>query len=173
MTCFDFTSLFLTIKLPTTNLAVSFKRFIMFTLSPLFWSVIDMAFFSHSDFLQISFIAWPRTVLHFYCTYHPRFPWDSQFEIQIVCYTQHRKLNKVKLQVAFLILYLFWLRSPYLSFSSRLPSKHFNVALTLFLGWYDVATSHSVKSTSKQRCVRQRWTTSNQRCPFQRLFEQR
>ena len=44
---------------------------------------------------------------------------------------------------------------------------------TLFLGWYDVATSHNVKSTLKQRCVRQRWTTSNQRCTFQRWFEQR
>ena len=27
----------------------------------------------------------------------------------------------------------------------------------LFLGWYDVATWHNVKSTLKQRCVRQRW----------------
>ena len=37
------------------------------------------------------------------------------------------------------------------------PSKHFNVGSMLFLGWYDVATSHNVKSTLKQRCVRQRW----------------
>ena len=37
-----------------------------------------------------------------------------------------------------------------------IPSKHFNVGSTLFLGWYDVATSHNVKSTLKQRCVRQR-----------------
>ena len=37
------------------------------------------------------------------------------------------------------------------------PSKHFNVGSTLLLGWYDVATSHNVKSTLKQRCVRQRW----------------
>ena len=46
------------------------------------------------------------------------------------------------------------------------PSKHFNIGSTLFLGWYDVATSHNIKSTLKQRCVRQRWnlqrsTTSN------------
>ena len=36
-------------------------------------------------------------------------------------------------------------------------SKQFNVDSTLFLGWYDVTTLHSVKSTLKQRCVRQRW----------------
>ena len=46
------------------------------------------------------------------------------------------------------------------------------------LGWYDVATSDDVKSTLKQRSVRQgwtlqRWTTSNKRCLFQRWFEQR
>ena len=29
------------------------------------------------------------------------------------------------------------------------PSKHFNVGSMLFLGWYDVATSHNVKSTLK------------------------
>ena len=38
-----------------------------------------------------------------------------------------------------------------------IPSKHFNVGSTLFLGWYDVTTSHSLKSTSKQRRVCQRW----------------
>ena len=37
------------------------------------------------------------------------------------------------------------------------PSKHFNALSTLFLGRYDVATSHNVKSTLKQRCVSQRW----------------
>ena len=44
--------------------------------------------------------------------------------------------------------------------SSSFPSKHFNVGSALFLGWYDVATSHNVKSTLKQRfaCQRQRWT---------------
>ena len=47
------------------------------------------------------------------------------------------------------------------------PSKHFNVGSTLLLGWYDVATSHSVKSTLKQRCVFQRWTTLKQLCVFQ------
>ena len=36
-------------------------------------------------------------------------------------------------------------------------SKHFNVGSTLFLDWYDVLTSHYIKSTLKQRCVRQRW----------------
>ena len=43
------------------------------------------------------------------------------------------------------------------------PSKHFNVVSTLFLGWYDVATSHNVKPTLKQRCVRQmlEFTTLN------------
>ena len=49
------------------------------------------------------------------------------------------------------------------------PDKHFDVASTLFLVWYDVATSDNVKSTLKQYCVRQHWnlqcwTTSNQRC---------
>ena len=39
----------------------------------------------------------------------------------------------------------------------KLPSKHFNVVSMLFLGWYDVATSYNIKSTLKQRCVRQRW----------------
>ena len=34
-----------------------------------------------------------------------------------------------------------------------LPSKHFNVSSWLFLGWYDVTTSHNVKSTLKQRCI--------------------
>ena len=62
--------------------------------------------------------------------------------------------------------------------STMLPSKHFNVVSMLFLGWNDVATSHNVKSTLKQCCVRQcwslkHWATSNQRCPFQRWFEQR
>ena len=37
-----------------------------------------------------------------------------------------------------------------------IPSKHFNIGSTLFLGSYDVATSHNVKSTLKQRCVCQR-----------------
>ena len=60
----------------------------------------------------------------------------------------------------------------------NLLSKHFNVGSTLFLGWYDVATSHNVKSTLKQRCVRQRWnlqhwTTVKQRCISQRWIEQR
>ena len=31
--------------------------------------------------------------------------------------------------------------------STSLPSKHFNVVLTLFLGWCDVVASHDVKST--------------------------
>ena len=58
-----------------------------------------------------------------------------------------------------------------------LPSKHFNVGSTLFLGWYDVATWNNLKSTLKQRCVPQRrnlqrWTTSNQRCVFQLQYEQ-
>ena len=53
----------------------------------------------------------------------------------------------------------------------RTPSKHFIVGSTLFLGWYDVATSHNVKSLLKQRCVRQRCnlqrlTTLKQRCHF-------
>ena len=60
---------------------------------------------------------------------------------------------------------------------SLIPSKHFDVGSTLFLGWYDVATSHNVKSTLKQHCVRQRWnlqrwTTLKQRCVFQRWIEQ-
>ena len=58
------------------------------------------------------------------------------------------------------------------------PSKHFSVVSTLFLGWYDVMTWRKVKSTLKLRWVSQcwnlqRWTTSNQRCPFQRWFKQR
>ena len=50
------------------------------------------------------------------------------------------------------------------------PRKHLNVVSSLSLSWYQVATSHNVKSTLKHRCVRQRWnlhrwTTSNQ-CLF-------
>ena len=58
------------------------------------------------------------------------------------------------------------------------PSKHFNVGSTLLLDWYDVATSHNVKSTLKQRCVCQRWnlqrrTKLKQHCVFHRWTEQR
>ena len=58
------------------------------------------------------------------------------------------------------------------------PSKHFNVGSTMRLVWYDVTTSHNVKSTLKQRCVRQCWnlqhsTTLKQRCVFERWIEQR
>ena len=58
------------------------------------------------------------------------------------------------------------------------PSEHFKVVSSLFLGWYDVATSDNVKSTLKQRCVCQRWnlqhwTTSNQRCLFQCWFKKK
>ena len=58
------------------------------------------------------------------------------------------------------------------------PSKHFNVGSTMRLVWYDVTTSHNVKSTLKQRCVRQCWnlqhsTTLKQSCVFQRWIEQR
>ena len=58
------------------------------------------------------------------------------------------------------------------------PSKHFNVGSTLLLDWYDVATSHNVKSTLKQRYVCQRWNlqrsaTLKQPCVFQRWIEQR
>ena len=35
--------------------------------------------------------------------------------------------------------------------------KELSTQQTLLLGWYDVATSHNVKSTLQQRCVRQRW----------------
>ena len=38
-----------------------------------------------------------------------------------------------------------------------IPSKHFNIFSTLFLSWYDFATSYNIKSTLKQRCVRQLW----------------
>ena len=60
----------------------------------------------------------------------------------------------------------------------KISSKHFNVGSTLLLGWYDVATSHNVKSTLKQRYVRQRWnlqrsTTLKQRCVFPHWIEQR
>ena len=60
---------------------------------------------------------------------------------------------------------------------SLIPSKHFDVGSMLFLGWYDVATSHNAKSTLKQHYVRQRWnlqrwTTLKQRCVFQRWIEQ-
>ena len=60
----------------------------------------------------------------------------------------------------------------------KLPSKHFNIGSTLFLVWYDVATSHNVKSTLKKRCVCQRWNlqrraTLKQHCVFQRRFSQR
>ena len=56
--------------------------------------------------------------------------------------------------------------------------KHFNVGSTLFLGWYDVGTSHNVTSMLKQRCVQQHWnlqrsTTLKQHCVFQRWIEQR
>ena len=37
------------------------------------------------------------------------------------------------------------------------PREHFNVGSTLHLGQYDVATSHNVKATLKQRCVHKRW----------------
>ena len=58
-------------------------------------------------------------------------------------------------------------------FMRKSPSKHFSVGSTLFLGWYDLATPHNVKSTLKQRCVRQSWnlqrsTTLKQRYIFQR-----
>ena len=60
---------------------------------------------------------------------------------------------------------------------SFIPSKHVNVDSTLFLGWYDVTTSHNVKSTLKKRYVRQscnlqRSTTLKKRCVFQRWIEQ-
>ena len=45
-----------------------------------------------------------------------------------------------------------------------------SIGSTLFLGWYDIATSHNVKSTLKQRCVRQ--LCNLQRCVFQRWIEQ-
>ena len=56
---------------------------------------------------------------------------------------------------------------------SNVPSKYFNVGSTLFLGLYDAATSHNVKSTLKQRCVYQRCNlqrlaTLKQHCVFQR-----
>ena len=60
-----------------------------------------------------------------------------------------------------------------------IPSKHFNIFSTLFLSWYDFATPYNIKSTLKQRCVRQLWdlqgwTTSNQFCLFCLFwFEQR
>ena len=62
-------------------------------------------------------------------------------------------------------------------FWRNIPRKHFRVVSTLFLGWYDIAKSHNVKLTLKQRCVHQHWnsqcwTTSNQRCTFQRWLEQ-
>ena len=43
------------------------------------------------------------------------------------------------------------------------PNKHFNVGSTLVLGWYAVTTSHNVKPTLKQRCIRQRWSLHSQR----------
>ena len=57
-----------------------------------------------------------------------------------------------------------------ISFSSH-HSKHFNVGSTLYSGWYNVAMSHNVKSTLKQRCVLrrwnlQRWTTLKQHFVF-------
>ena len=44
-----------------------------------------------------------------------------------------------------------------------IPSKHFNVFTALFLDSYDVATSPNVKSTLKQRCVRQLWNLQPRR----------
>ena len=35
--------------------------------------------------------------------------------------------------------------------------KHFNLVLTLLLVWCNIATSETVKSTLKHRCVCQRW----------------
>ena len=64
-------------------------------------------------------------------------------------------------------------------FSSKsIPNNNFNVGSTLLLGWYNVVTSHDVKSTLKQRCVRQHWslqpsTTLKEHCVFQRWIEQR
>ena len=56
------------------------------------------------------------------------------------------------------------------------PRKHFNFVSKLLLVWYDFATSDSVKSALKQRCVccqcwnLQRWAMSNQRCLFQHWY---
>ena len=64
-------------------------------------------------------------------------------------------------------------------FSSKsIPNNNFNVGSTLFLGWYNVVTSHDVKSTLKQSCVRQHWslqpsTTLKKHCVFQRWIEAR
>ena len=57
-------------------------------------------------------------------------------------------------------------------------SKHFNVVSRLYFGWYDATTWDNIKSTLKQPCFLQRWnlqrwTMSNQRCVFQRWYEQR
>ena len=34
----------------------------------------------------------------------------------------------------------------------KFPSKHFNVGWTVFIGWYDIAMLHNVKSALKKRC---------------------
>ena len=58
--------------------------------------------------------------------------------------------------------------------SQRTFQRQFDVIFR----WYDAATQHNVKSTLKQRCIRQRWnlqrsTTFKRRCVFQRWIEQR
>ena len=57
------------------------------------------------------------------------------------------------------VLLLLWVEciDDFRSGSDVTPDKHFKVGSVLFLGWCDVATSHNVKSTLKQRCVRQRF----------------
>ena len=57
-----------------------------------------------------------------------------------------------------------------------LTIKHFKFVSTLLVGWFAVMTLENVKSTLKQRCVRQRcnlqcWATSNQGWLFQRWYE--
>ena len=46
----------------------------------------------------------------------------------------------------------------------------FKSDLNVVLGWYEVKTSDKVQLKLKQRCVYQRWTTSNQRCLFRHWY---
>ena len=43
--------------------------------------------------------------------------------------------------------------------NQSVPNKHFNVVSTLYIGWYDVATSHNVESTLSISTMI--WTTSD------------
>ena len=127
-----------------------------------------------------------RTLRHLFATLHVR--WLSRIFSHNACVYQTAirwdlptyRITIWVIDWLIVCLFTWWIDTKFLLQRFDIgnqPSKHFNVGSTLFLGWYDVATSHNVKSTLKQRCVRQRWnlqrwTTLKQRCVFQRWIEQ-